>query len=141
MSGRPGESEEWVSDWVEKAELDFRAAEYLLTMGRRCPFGIVCYHAQQCVEKYIKALLVHMGVSFPWTHDIGDLVSLLPAGTDIPLDEREQELLTAYAALSRYPGPLEAPGPERAEEAVKLARRVRRAIRKALSTRKTAKGA
>jgi HEPN domain-containing protein len=28
------------------------------------------FHAQQCVEKYLKALLVAPGLAFPRTHDL-----------------------------------------------------------------------
>lgn len=40
----------------------------------------ICFHAQQCVEKYIKALLVLCRVDFPKTHDIRRLVTILPPG-------------------------------------------------------------
>jgi hypothetical protein len=43
-----------VRQWVEKAEEDFRNAEYTLTLKERCPLNTVCFHAQQCVEKYLK---------------------------------------------------------------------------------------
>jgi len=44
-----------VAEWVRKAENDIRNAEYTLTMGEDCPYDTVCFHAQQCVEKYLKA--------------------------------------------------------------------------------------
>ncbi len=43
-------------DWVRTAEQDFRAAEYTLTLLDDCPFDTICYHSQQCAEKYLKAL-------------------------------------------------------------------------------------
>ncbi len=56
-------------EWVEKAEGDFAVA------GREpaapAPvFDAVCFHAQQCVEKYLKALLQDRGIDFPRTHDL-----------------------------------------------------------------------
>ena len=43
--------------WVKKAESDLKTAEHTLTLKERCPFDTVCFHAQQCAEKYFKALL------------------------------------------------------------------------------------
>jgi len=33
-------------------------AVHTLKMGRDCPTDTVCFHSQQCIEKYIKAFLV-----------------------------------------------------------------------------------
>ena len=37
-----------VRQWVEKAEEDLRTAEHTLTLENDCPYGTVCFHAQQC---------------------------------------------------------------------------------------------
>ena len=48
---------ELTEEWVEKAEEDFDAADVLL-YGRDVPIAaIVCFHCQQCAEKYLKAYL------------------------------------------------------------------------------------
>jgi HEPN domain-containing protein len=90
--------------WINKAEADFNAARLLLASGKDCPAHIVCFHAQQCVEKYLKAVLCLRGVDFPRIHDIGELVAMLPAGVAPGLSSEEQEQLTEYAVDSRYPG-------------------------------------
>ena len=44
-----------LAEWVDKAEADYQSA---VALGRRrkAPLpDIVCYHCQQCVEKYLKA--------------------------------------------------------------------------------------
>src|SRR3990172_8347408 len=98
-----------VRQWVERAEEDRRTAEHLLTIRRHCPFGTVCFHAQQCVEKYIKAILTLQAIEFPKTHDIMELVGLLPTDLHLPLDAPMAERMTAYATLLRYPGDWEPP--------------------------------
>ncbi len=65
-------------EWVTKAESDLRAATYLLEPRARRPTDVVCFHAQQCAEKYTKALLTFQGTDFPKTHDIERLIALLP---------------------------------------------------------------
>ena len=62
--------------WVQKAQNDLKNAIYTLQMGEDCPTDTVCFHAQQCVEKYIKALLVFRGTAFPKTHNIRVLRTL-----------------------------------------------------------------
>ncbi len=56
--------------WIVKAENDLKTAAHTLKLGRDCPTDTVCFHAQQCVEKYFKACLVLEGVDFPKTHDL-----------------------------------------------------------------------
>ncbi|MFQ5846629.1 MAG: HEPN domain-containing protein [Candidatus Methylomirabilales bacterium] len=58
-----------VRQWVEKAEEDLTTAEHTLTLRARCPLGTVCFHAQQCAEKYLKGLLTLLAVPFPRTHE------------------------------------------------------------------------
>jgi len=119
-------------EWVGKAEEDLKAATYLLRSGREAPAGAVCFHAQQCVEKHIKALLSFKGIPFPKTHDIARLVALLPVGAAVELAAEESRRLTHYATAARYPGgggPILLP---EARKAVAIARRMRRAVRRLL---------
>ena len=54
-----------VGEWVKKAENDLKNAAYTLEMDDECPTDTVCFHAQQGVEKYLKAPLVFKGILFP----------------------------------------------------------------------------
>ncbi|MBM3322493.1 HEPN domain-containing protein [candidate division WOR-3 bacterium] len=51
-----------VRRWVQKAEEDLVLAEHGLTMTENCPYDLICYHAQQCAEKYLKALLTRQAL-------------------------------------------------------------------------------
>jgi HEPN domain-containing protein len=73
-------------------------------MGDECPTDTVCFHAQQCIEKYLKALLTYKDISFPKTHDIEALVVSLPNSLRPNLNDKEQSQLADYAAVTRYPG-------------------------------------
>jgi HEPN domain-containing protein len=121
-----------VGEWVQKAENDLLTAVHTLKLGRTCPTDTVCFHAQQCVEKYVKALLVHLGTELPRTHHIGALVSLLPPGQRPVLTAAEELRLTSYAAMTRYPGTYKPISLSEARKAVAVARRVRRDVRKHL---------
>lgn len=118
-------------EWTAKADNDLKSATYLLRL-KDCPTDTVCFHAQQCVEKYLKALLIAQGTGFRKIHDLGELVALLPPRHHFLLDEKEQDRLTEYAAVTRYPGNYEPIPLGEARQAVKIARRVRREVHKIL---------
>jgi HEPN domain-containing protein len=65
------------SEWVEKAEGDFATASREIRARKSPNFDAVCFHAQQCAEKYLKALLQEAGVQFGRTHHLIALLDLL----------------------------------------------------------------
>ena len=119
-----------VGEWVVKAENDLKNAAHTLEMGEVGPMDTVCFHAQQCAEKYLKAFLVLKKVDFPRNRDIEARVVLLPEGIDVGLSAAEQRRLTTYATVTRYPGDYEPISLVEALQAVKIARRARKAIRR-----------
>ncbi len=118
--------------WVEKAENDLLNANHTLKLGATCPTDTVCFHAQQCVEKYLKAILSLRGIDFPKTHNIAELVGRLPRNISLSFSVEEQELLADYATVTRYPGDYEPITLKEARQAVKLVKRLRQALRKYL---------
>ena len=70
-----------VEQWIYRAEGDLQNASHALKLGRQCPTETVAFHAQQCVEKYIKAVLIFNAIDFPMVHDNEKLVRLLPVRT------------------------------------------------------------
>ena len=131
MSGRH-EPLRAVSAWIEKAEHDLRNAEFVLTMPANCPTDTVCFHAQQCAEKYLKALLTFLGVDFPRTHDLVVLLNLLRGQVEPGLSAGHVQPLNRYSIEARYPGDWDPIDMQEATEAVAMARRVREAVRSAL---------
>lgn len=121
-----------IREWLVKADNDLLNAAHTLTLGTDCPTDTVCFHAQQCVEKYIKALLVLRATPFPKTHSIGALRALVPPKLRPKLDRRDQKRLTAYATVQRYPSQEPDITLTEARQAVALARRVRREVRRHL---------
>src|SRR3990172_6942704 len=92
-----------VREWVAKAENDLKTAAQTLKLGADCPTDTVCFHAQQTVEKYLKVLLVHRGLDFPKTHDIEELLAIVPPPERPEITEDDQARLTDYATVMRYP--------------------------------------
>lgn len=93
-----------VREWVGKAENDLLAAAHVLKLGRGAPAEVVCFHAQQCAEKYLKALLAWGGRDPPKTHDLVLLASRLPNSLRSAIDTSDLAQLTPHATVSRYPG-------------------------------------
>jgi len=119
-------------EWIIKAENDLKTASHTLKMGSGCPTDTVCFHAQQCVEKYLKAFLVCKGIDFPRTHDVERLIALFPENIWLRLSIEEQRRLTGYATVTRYPGDYEPIALSEAQHSVKLARRLRKELRELL---------
>jgi HEPN domain-containing protein len=92
-------------EWVDKAEADFHTAILARRSRKKYSTDIVCFHLQQCVEKYLKGRLVEAGLSFPKTHDLEQLLDLV-----IPLEplwnafRPSLVILSDAAVLIRYPG-------------------------------------
>lgn len=61
--------------WFTKAEADLQAAELLLNAANPL-LDIVCYHAQQCAEKYLKGYLVARSIPFKFVHELAYLTRL-----------------------------------------------------------------
>jgi HEPN domain-containing protein len=56
--------------WVVRAEEDYTLCRSALRRKVPLLYGAT-FHAHQCAEKYLKALLVAHGHAFPGTHDVG----------------------------------------------------------------------
>ncbi len=116
--------------WVAKAEDDYALA--LASMRRRKPilYG-ACFHAQQCAEKYLKAVLVARKQRFPKVHDLNELQNLCAkAGILVEMDKDKLQRLTTWAVHVRYPGlPIDTAD---AKEALATAKVIRKFIRQQL---------
>ena len=123
---------EVTEEWVVKAESDFDAADLTLH-GRELPIvDAVCFHSQQCVEKYLKAFLQEHGVRFERTHVLASLLELcLTVDKEFKKIAGELDSLEGYAVAIRYPGAV-VPA-EMAEQAYLVAEKVRKFIRKKLN--------
>lgn len=83
---------------------------------------IRCFHGQRTVELAFKAVLLHHGIEFPYTHTLAKLVNLMP--DTVPAQVSEAAGLTPYAIQEMYPDTFTELGDDHAEEAVELARAV-----------------
>lgn len=87
--------------WFDDARADLASARSLSAHRdeQTAPFA-AAFHAQQAVEKAVKALLIWHGIDYPSRHDLGLLVGLLPEGASIK--ELTIAGLMVYAVEQRY---------------------------------------
>jgi HEPN domain-containing protein len=110
------------------------AAEDLVTAekiarSRTMPPRNACYHAQQTVEKALKAALIFRQIRFPFRHDLNELRDLLPTGWNVKTQHPNLSALTLWVVEARYPSGLPDATRGEAQAAVREARRVYETIR------------
>lgn len=110
-------------EWLAHARSDLAFAR--LGLNQDILPEQICFHAQQAVEKTLKAVLLHEKVDFPFTHDLEVLLDTLHgAGMEVPEELQDVGLLTPYAVETRYPGFWGEIGETDVREAIGLAERV-----------------
>jgi len=87
---------------ARKAAEDARAVG-ALTGNLEISDEIIGFHAQQAIEKWLKAVIAFRGLQEERIHDIGRLVQILEkAGIELPERADELDELTIYAVPLRY---------------------------------------
>lgn len=115
------------AEWIDKAEGDRKVAQREM-QAIDSVWNVVCFLAQQCAEKYLKAFLEEQNIAFGRTHD---LVMLLNSTRGLlPELESERQFLahlSTFGIAARYPG-MQA-DQQAAENAMRTAEKVRTVIR------------
>jgi HEPN domain-containing protein len=95
------------NEWVDFAEKDLLASE-ILSKNHPKPLEIICFHCQQCAEKYLKAYLVYNENEFEKTHNLILLNSFC-----IKIDNSFNNILNEcirlniFSVNARYPSNIE----------------------------------
>lgn len=87
-------------EWVNKAEEDYRVARRERE-AKPAAYSAVCFHAQQCVEKYLKAFLQEQDIPFYRTHDLEALMKLCePMVPDLEKHQDQLHLMWRWTRFS-----------------------------------------
>ncbi len=114
-------------EWIEKAEGDYATCLREWKARKRPNYDAVCFHAQQFVEKLLKARLVEGGITPPKVHDLEALLKLC-----LPLEPLWQPFmdgfkeLSVYSVLFRYPG--EKAMRSEAQKAMEYCKKIRKTL-------------
>jgi len=87
--------------WVAKAEEDLLSAEKLATGDPSQFIGVICFHCQQCAEKYLKAFLIYHDFNFQKVHDLEVLLKNCQQ-FDNDFETLDYKNLTDFAVDYRY---------------------------------------
>ncbi len=92
-------------EWVTKADADLDTAKREVAVVEAPNYDAVSFHAQQCAEKYLKAVMVEAGMRVPRIHDLEALINQLSGPyPDLERILRYARILSAMAVEVRYPG-------------------------------------
>ena len=110
--------------WVAKAEEDRLCIKNNLSAAV-VPWTVVCFHAQQAAEKYLKAFLVSRGVRVERTHDLEYLLGECHKhAPGLAALQNDCQALSAYAVDSRYPDVMSDDAEKLARESVVMCDRI-----------------
>ena len=111
-------------EWLHRARSNLACAK---TPVPDADLEDLCFDAQQAAEKAIKAIFVHRGERFPFTHDLDGLLTLLgQIGLKIPKYLWDADELSPFAVEMRYPGRAAPVTPRQYRRAVRIATAVLR---------------
>ncbi len=93
------------AEWVAKAEGDFAMMERECRARKNPNYDGICFHAQQCAEKYLKARLCEADIPFSKIHDLVALLERVFVAEPAWETFREDlAYLSDFAVAFRYPG-------------------------------------
>jgi len=102
MTKPPKRSPDDPAEWLKRAKSSLIQAK---TKADGIYLEDLCFNAHQAVEKSLKALLLKLGTTFPFTHDIVRLNTEIEKRLrPLPEELANAEFLSAYSVASRYPG-------------------------------------
>lgn len=125
-------------EWFKKADEDWDTAS-LMESERAYP-SVVCFHAHQAAEKYLKGVLVWHGKDIRdefKTHNLLKLHEYAQRLTPALSQDIHEYclLLNRYYTWARYPSDVEEYGWDEARRANEAANRIRSTVRTALGLR------
>jgi HEPN domain-containing protein len=119
------------AEWIEKAEGDFATMQRESRAKKNPNYDAICFHAQQCAEKYLKARLSEGDIQFGKVHDLVALLDhVLAVQPDWEVFREDLAYLSDFAVSFRYPG--ESANKELSLDAVRRCRFFRKIARSSL---------
>jgi HEPN domain-containing protein len=104
MRSREEVIQDFVHEWLSKAEADLTAAE-ILAAAETHDYFTCAFHCQQAAEKFLKAFLTRHQIEFRKTHDLDQLLTLASQAEPALQEELAScDWLTPFGVEFRYPG-------------------------------------
>ncbi|HEC45076.1 MAG TPA: HEPN domain-containing protein [Bacteroides sp.] len=123
---------EYIKNWLYRAREDLAVLKDLQNSNPTGFTSSICFHAQQSVEKYLKAFLAYHDFDFPRTHDVDYLLIECQKIDDESLNI-DLKSLTEFGVSIRYPDDFYVPTPEESSEYVEIAITISEIIEKLIT--------
>lgn len=114
--------------WFQKADNDIKAIKELIDSEEPLT-DIICFHAQQAIEKYIKGALIYFGERVSKTHDLVNLLtSIKKYIPELEYMENELDNISRFGVESRYPDMSYEPTKSEAKQSYEIALKVKEIV-------------
>ena len=117
------EKAEYIKGWLFRAKEDISVMESLASINLEYYTSTISFHAQQAVEKYLKAYLIFNDIDFPRTHDL-DYLLLECQKIENETFNIDLKNLSDYGVSVRYPDDFFVPGVNETKEYIELAKEI-----------------
>lgn len=120
---------DYLKTWLFRANEDIAVIEKLFESDPELYASTICFHAQQAVEKFLKAFLVFHNIDFPKTHDL-DYLLLECKKIDTRNFDIDLGSLTDFGVSIRYPDDFYLPDKDETTQYRSIALKVKTVIEK-----------
>jgi HEPN domain-containing protein len=117
--------------FVSRGDRHLDAAVVLVRAGSDSVADAACYHCEEAVDKYIKAILTLHNIAAPRTHDLNYIHNLLPPESRLSLSAGDLIYLSTYG-IERWWDPDHSQAARALEIALKAQQLVRDALARCL---------
>jgi HEPN domain-containing protein len=123
---------EYLQNWLYRAKEDIAVIDSLFKTDPVLYASTICFHAQQAVEKFLKAFLVYHNVDFPRTHDVDFLLleckKIDPEDFDVDLGSQSD-----FGVNIRYPDDFYIPDKDETIQYRDIAHTIRKIVEKKIA--------
>ena len=126
------EKSDYIKNWLYRAREDLAVMKNLHSSNPEGFTSTICFHAQQTVEKYLKAFLVFHDVDFPRTHDV-DFLLMECQKIDSEALIIDFKSLTEFGVSVRYPDDFYIPTLDESNEYSEIAITISKLIEKLIT--------
>lgn len=127
-----GDRVEYIKNWLYRANEDISVVENLAENNIKYFSSSICFHAQQVVEKFLKAFLVFHNIDFPRTHDL-DYLLLECQKIDKESFDIDLKSLFDFGVSVRYPDDFFLPGINETKEYIAIAKEIKSLVEQKIS--------
>ena len=129
------EKTDHIENWLFRAREDISVMKRLSESEIEFYTSTICFHAQQAVEKYLKAYLIFHDVDFPRTHDVDFLLNECRKIDNVNF-RFDLKSLTEFGVSVRYPDDFFIPEIKETKEYIEIASDIRDVVESLISNKR-----